>query len=196
MRVIGGLPPNACVLVMVVGVACGFVWLTRWCGAVEARPIQRLSMVRLNRSTLPFLGASRAGAEVFDAELGQGVAPQEGPVAAAVVGQHGAHGDVVDVEAGGARRQTGGGFTDLVVVDLAVGEPGVVIDRGVHVGVAAQRAVSAAACRRGLVSLQPLSAPCGPVATQTPGTSVFVQVRPRAMSEQRHRIHGRVMPTG
>ena len=86
-------------------------------------------------------------------ELGEGVAPEEGPVAAAVVGQHAVDGDAVGGEPGvGPAPERCGCFTGLVVVDLAVGQPGVVIDRGVDVGVAAERAVSAALVA-GLVSL-------------------------------------------
>src|SRR5436190_9734666 len=63
-----------------------------------------------------------------------------GSVAAAGVGQHALHGDAVGGEPVlGPGPERGGGLSGLVLVDLAVGQPGVVVDGGVDVGVAVQR---------------------------------------------------------
>jgi hypothetical protein len=98
--------------------------------------------VRLKRSTLPVgLGSVGARAEVFHVELGEGVAPQVRAIAAAVVGQDSLDRDAVGGEPGlGPAPESRGCLAGLVVVDLEVGKPGVVVDLGVDVGVAAQRA--------------------------------------------------------
>ena len=75
-----------------------------------------------------------------DAQLGAGVAPEVGPVGGAVVGQDAFDGDAAVGEPGDRAAQDpdrGGGL--LVVVDLDVGDPGVVVDDGVQVGGADQR---------------------------------------------------------
>ena len=84
----------------------------------------------------------RSSALVLDAELVTGIPPQVRAVGAAVVGQDPLDGDPVGVESLNSPHQHGrgchGGF---VVVDLGVGNAGVVVDHGVDVGLAHQRVV-------------------------------------------------------
>ena len=73
------------------------------------------------------------GAGVLDGELGAHVTPQVRDVGRAVVGQHPLDDDAALSEPGHRVAQDGGGGGGgLVVVDLGVGDPGVVIDHGVH----------------------------------------------------------------
>ena len=84
----------------------------------------------------------RSRALVLDAELVTGIPPQVRAVGAAVVGQHPLDGHTLPVEPLDGPHQHGrgchGGF---VVVDLGVGDAGVVVDDGVDVGLAHQRVV-------------------------------------------------------
>lgn len=70
----------------------------------------------------------------------EGVVPEEGLVAGAVVGQDSFDGDVVAFEEGVCAGPEGGGrLLALVGKDFAVGEAGVVVDCGVDVAVADDR---------------------------------------------------------
>jgi hypothetical protein len=75
--------------------------------------------------------------------LSAGLTPPVGAVAAAVIGQ-----DALDADAAGgeprvrAVQERGCGRRGLVIVDLGVGQAGVVIDRGVDEAVADQWLVS------------------------------------------------------
>jgi hypothetical protein len=71
---------------------------------------------------------------VGDTGGGEGVAPEVGLVAGAVVGQDAGDGDSGGVEVGlGAVPERHGGVFALVGQDFAVGQPGVVIDGVVQV---------------------------------------------------------------
>jgi hypothetical protein len=130
---------------------------------------------------------------VVDAEVGAGVAPGEGPVAAAVVGEHSLDRDAALVE---PRHRSiehadrGGGL--LIGADLGIGQAGLVIDDGVHECGADERsgvlAALAGALRRGdgvgfalLTAEELVPAAVGDVAElgdvdvdQGPGVGVFV----------------------
>jgi hypothetical protein len=62
-------------------------------------------MVRLHRSTLPFVGVGRARALVADAGVEQRRPQEPAAVADPVVGQHPGHGDAVHGEPAVGRRQ-------------------------------------------------------------------------------------------
>jgi hypothetical protein len=77
------------------------------------------------------------GPLVSDTEIGAGLRPDAAAVAAAVVRQHPLDGDAAGGEPGHrAAQDSSCGGRELVVVDLGVGQPAVVIDDGVDVGVA------------------------------------------------------------
>ena len=78
------------------------------------------------------LGSVRTGFLDRDSGGGEGVAPQVGAVAAAVVGEDSFNGDSLRGELGhGPFQHTDSGLGLLVGADLDVGDPGVVIDHGV-----------------------------------------------------------------
>ena len=73
-------------------------------------------------------------------ELLAGIAPAVAAVAAAVVGQDPLDDHAVFGEAGlGAVQEAGRGLAGLIGVDLGIGQPRVVVDRGVNEPVAADR---------------------------------------------------------
>ena len=75
-----------------------------------------------------------------DAQLGAGVAPQVGLVAAAVVADHALDGDAAISEPGDRVLEDGDrGLFGLVVVGFDVGDAGVVVDDGVQVAGSDQR---------------------------------------------------------
>src|SRR5215468_10150681 len=82
------------------------------------------------------LGPVGAGALVGDAQVVAGGGPVSGSVAGAVVAE-----DALDGDPGGgvpgvrAAQERGGGFLALVGQDLGVGQPGVIVERGVQVAV-------------------------------------------------------------
>ena len=79
-----------------------------------------------------------AGAFVADAQVGAGLSPGVGSVAA-VVGQDAFDDDPAVGEPADRPAQHGdGGGCGLVVVDFGLGHAGVVVDDGVHVGVTEQ----------------------------------------------------------
>jgi hypothetical protein len=91
------------------------------------------------------LGPVGPGALVGDPGRGQGVAPQHRPVAAAVVGHDPLHGDPAAGEPGvRALPEPCRRLLALISQALGVGQPGVVIDRGVQLGVADPAAMLAA----------------------------------------------------
>ena len=98
-----------------------------------------------------------------------GVAPQVRPVGTAVVRKDPLDGDAPLVEPlDGLDQDSGGGEGGFVVVDLSVGDAGVVIDDGVDVGIARQRVpvpILRLARGGGAVLLAPLTADVAPTAT-------------------------------
>ena len=96
-------------------------------------------MVRLNRSTLPFVwGPIGPGALVAHASVGQRGPEQSAAIADPVVAQYTSHRDAVQGKpAVGAAPEAGAGLGPLVAQDLHIGQAGVVVDRGVQVVVAA-----------------------------------------------------------
>jgi hypothetical protein len=79
------------------------------------------------------LRASGPGELRFDAEVVADVTPGVGAVGGAVVGQDALDGDAVSSEPGhGSLQDADRGFGFLVVVDLGVGDSGVIVDDGVH----------------------------------------------------------------
>jgi hypothetical protein len=83
-------------------------------------------------------------------------------VAAAVVGQDLLDGDAVVGEPGlGSRQEPDRGLLGLIWVDFGIGEPRVVIDRGVDEAVAGQWLMMAAAPAAGAVGLA-VTGPSGP----------------------------------
>jgi hypothetical protein len=70
----------------------------------------------------------------LDAQFGAGVAPEAGFVGGAVVGEDPVNGDAAVREPGhGPQQDPDGGRCGLVVVDLGVGDAGVIVDDGVEV---------------------------------------------------------------
>ena len=102
---------------------------------------------------------------VPDVELGAGRCPDAAAVAGTVVGEDAFHADTTNGEPGNCSAQDGsGGRPGLVVMDLGVGDAGVVIDDGVDVGVAVVFAAvfAAAGADRGgpvALSLRPAGEP-------------------------------------
>lgn len=125
------------------------------------------------------------GALVPDAELVAGVSPQVRAVRAAVVGQDPLNGHPACVEPlDGPNEDRGGGEGGFVVVDLGVGDAGMVVDDGVDVGLAHQRvAVLVLGLARGggavLLALLPADvAPAAAVGDVAELLHVDVQHRP------------------
>jgi hypothetical protein len=69
----------------------------------------------------------------LDAELGAGVAPGEGAVAVAIVGEHAFDADaLLRVPADGPAKESDAIVGPFAGQQLAVGEPGVIVDRQVQ----------------------------------------------------------------
>jgi len=154
-----------------------------------------------------------------DTELEAGCCPAAAAVAGTVVRQHSFDAHAAGGEPVDRMTQDGdGGGRGLVVVDLGVGQPGVVIQDGVDVGGADQRAVilvPAGADRSGPVAFALGSAQVAPTPTvgdvaellhidvdQRPGMVVFVTAhrlasdpidvgKPVDSASDQHRVHRR-----
>lgn len=106
-----------------------------------------------------------------DAEFVAGIAPGVGLVGGAVVGEDPFDGDAVGGEPGdGSAQHSDRGGRGFVVVDLGIGDAGVVVDDGVHERMSHEFVVVLAACQAGSRSrvLASLLA-----ANETPPTAVW-----------------------
>ena len=113
-------------------------------GRGQTEPVQR--RVQVFTDLAVGLGPVGPSSLVSNLQLSAGIAPRVGLVAGAVVGQDAFDGDPAHREPTHcAAQDPDGGRGGFVVVDLGVGNPGVVIDDGVDKRVAQHIAVRAAA---------------------------------------------------
>jgi hypothetical protein len=97
--------------------------------------------------------------------VGQRRPEQPAAVADPVVGEHAVDGDAMQGEpVVGAAPEAGAALGALVTQDLHIGQPRVVIDRGMQVVIAATRPVGAAVDRPGSPTLHSVAAPVGDAA--------------------------------